>query len=840
MRGGTMTPTETVLSALRDLGHDPKHARDGWQCRCPAHEDRTPSLSIKVGDDGCALVHCHAGCSFDSICAALKLTKAELFTHNNTVNAQRNPKVRATPKQPPKLFGSAKAALEELEKRKGKPSAKWVYLNANGDLVGIIVRWNMSEGGKEIRPISRSDDGKSWISGGMTLPRPIYRLPELLAAPASALVYVVEGEKAADAAVSLGVVATTSPHGSKSAGKADWSPLSGRSVVILPDNDDAGDAYANDVATHAQLAGATAVRIVRLVELWAEMPKGGDIADLVEHRKDDLEAMRREIEAIQPTTTVDAAAPRSQAESIVSMALDTFRLGQNLKREPFAVPKSGANVAVWLSGTGGAFKDVMASAYRKRHKGVMNSTAFADALATLRGEASNATLEPSFIRVGENGEGFAVDLGTTAGKVVLVDATGWRIVDRSPVLFQRTALTGELPIPVRGGSLDSLRALLNVTAETWPILQGWLVAALIPDIPHPILMFGGQQGTGKTTAARYICGLFDPSGAPTRSQPRDPEQWAMSVANGWATVIDNVSTIPDWWSDALCKVVTGDGWVRRALYTNNEVSVLSFKRVIALTSIDAGALRGDLGERLVLVDLEPISETKRRTEKALDREYRSAHPKMLGALFDLLVKVLSNFDTVEVNQSPRMADFAQILAAVDASIGSSSLALYVDQGKRLAGDVVEADAIGSAVVEWMTRRQMSWSGTAGHLMEEIKPENPDRTWPRNVKAFGSRLRRLIPALAHQGIFITPPKADSHKRVFEVQTTAPTAQQPKYATPPIKTTNNGWAVETGTAEQPSNSPSEMMPFSNSNEVSGLSGCLGCSPQELSDECEWRTV
>lgn len=135
----------------------------------------------------------------------------------------------------------------------------------------------------------------------------------------------------------------------------------------------------------------------------------------------------------------------------------------------------------------------------------------------------------------------------------------------------------------------------------------------------------------------------------------------MSVANGWATVIDNVSTIPDWWSDALCKAVTGDGWVRRSLYTNCDVSVLSFKRVIALTSIDAGALRGDLGERLVLVDLEPISETKRRTEKALDREYRSAHPEMLGALFDLVAKVLSNIDTVEVKQSPRMADFARVL-----------------------------------------------------------------------------------------------------------------------------------------------------------------------------------
>jgi hypothetical protein len=71
-------------------------------------------------------------------------------------------------------------------------------------------------------------------------------------------------------------------------------------------------------------------------------------------------------------------------------------------------------------------------------------------------------------------------------------------------------------------------------------------------------------------------------------------------------VVDNMCAICGWWSDALCKCVTGDGWVRRPLYTDGELSVVSFRRVLALTTIDAGALRGDLGDRLVLADLEPI------------------------------------------------------------------------------------------------------------------------------------------------------------------------------------------------------------------------------------------
>ena len=103
--------------------------------------------------------------------------------------------------------------------------------------------------------------------------------------------------------------------------------------------------------------------------------------------------------------------------------------------------------------------------------------------------------------------------------------------------------------------------LLNVTADTWPLALGWELAGFVPDIPHPILLLGGQQGTGKSTAAKKLIGVLDPSPADLRSYPRDVETWAISAAGSWAVAIDNVSTIPDWLSDSLCKAVTGDGWL---------------------------------------------------------------------------------------------------------------------------------------------------------------------------------------------------------------------------------------------------------------------------------------
>ena len=150
-----------------------------------------------------------------------------------------------------------------------------------------------------------------------------------------------------------------------------------------------------------------------------------------------------------------------------------------------------------------------------------------------------------------------------AGVGVVVGPEVWRVRDRSPVVFRLTALTLPPPLPVRGGSLEELREQLNVTDETWPLLVGWLVAAMLPDLDRPIALLTGEQGTGKSTAARLLVGLLDPSNAPLRSMPRDEETWAVSAAASYVVGIDNIWTIPRWFSDALCRVVSVDGIVRR-------------------------------------------------------------------------------------------------------------------------------------------------------------------------------------------------------------------------------------------------------------------------------------
>ncbi len=172
-----------------------------------------------------------------------------------------------------KSFVSKAAAVAALEAKHGPRAGLWTYHDADGNPVGQIVRWNLPDGKKKILPVSRHEDG--WQTKGMKEPRPMYHLPSIKAAE---VVIVCEGEKASDAAVGLGYVATTSPHGSASAAKADWQPLAGKQVVILPDNDEAGRKYAEQVAgIGTNLTPPAEVRIVELPDL----AEGEDVVEWI-------------------------------------------------------------------------------------------------------------------------------------------------------------------------------------------------------------------------------------------------------------------------------------------------------------------------------------------------------------------------------------------------------------------------------------------------------------------------------------------------------------------------------------------------------------------------------
>jgi hypothetical protein len=267
-----MTPIEKVLSRLP--GH--RTAGDGFKACCPSHEDRTPSLSIREASDGTVLIKCFGGCPTSQIVSDLELDMVDLFpdAHERSWPANSSPKSCSQPRN----FASADDAIKAYGR--GSPNRQWSYIDADGIEVGRTARWQTAAG-KEIRPVAKFPDG--WRHAAMQEPRPLFNLPNLLA-DRDSVVYVVEGEKCVDALTALGLLATTSAGGSQAARRTDCTPLAGRRVVVLPDNDEAGRQYAAAFGDILEDLSATVI-VVALDGL----PVGGDVADLHERCVDDAE-----------------------------------------------------------------------------------------------------------------------------------------------------------------------------------------------------------------------------------------------------------------------------------------------------------------------------------------------------------------------------------------------------------------------------------------------------------------------------------------------------------------------------------------------------------------------
>jgi len=314
----TSEPVARVLSRVHEhLGTPAKPHGTGWRTRCPVHKGKSDSsLAIAQGNDGRVLLNCFSGCTHDAIVAALGIEKRELFADADDS--------AAPPPRAPRLFLTAREAAEGYRATLGQEAARWIYRDAAGNPVGMVMRWNLEDGSKTIRPLWRI--GEKWQQ---TYPpqRSIYAL-DRLEADRAGRVFVTEGEKCAEMIATLGLLATTSPGGANGADRATWEPLAGREVVILPDSDEAGRKYAE--AVRARLAALTPPPRVAIVTLPG-LEDGEDAVEFVGRvHGGSIEAARQAIEGLAETALADA--PRKR------ITLSDLLADPKLRRKPETIP----------------------------------------------------------------------------------------------------------------------------------------------------------------------------------------------------------------------------------------------------------------------------------------------------------------------------------------------------------------------------------------------------------------------------------------------------------------------------------------------------------------------
>lgn len=286
-----MSDTDPVLRVLAKLDGVRRESDGGFVARCPAHDDRRPSLRIARGGDGRCLLHCRAGCSVDSVLRSLELERRDL-RKTSTQPIVSAPNKRGSEGVDSSSFDTANAAAKAYAARLGRWSRSWTYTDSAGEPVGVVFRWDNDDGTKRtIRPVWRI--AGRWRMQAPNDLRPLFNLSEI---GSTGRVFVAEGEKCAELLTSMGFNATTSSGGSAAAAKSEWASLSGREVCIIPDADGSGEKYAADVrAACESLDPPARIRIVRLPGLDAD--SGDDIEQWLAMRAD-RDAAAAELRAI--------------------------------------------------------------------------------------------------------------------------------------------------------------------------------------------------------------------------------------------------------------------------------------------------------------------------------------------------------------------------------------------------------------------------------------------------------------------------------------------------------------------------------------------------------------
>ena len=397
------------------------------------------------------------------------------------------------------------------------------------------------------------------------------------------------------------------------------------------------------------------------------------------------------------------------------------------------------------------FRRWLARQFYERYGKAPGGQALQDALTVIDGQAVFGAAEhPVYVRVAGHDGRLYLDLTNDAWQAVEIDGDGWRVVDACPVRFRRAKAMIPLPTPTAGGNLGDLQRFVNVTADDWPLLLGWLVAAFRPTGPYPILALHGEQGSAKSTTARTVRSLTDPNAAPVRCEPRNEQDLMIAAGNGWVVCLDNLSFVPSWLSDALCRLSTGGGFATRTLYENDEETIFTAMRPVILTGIEELANRSDLLDRSLTLQLPRIPDAKRRTEAEHLREFQEAHSRILGAALDAVSAALRNLPTTRVVGLPRMADFALWATAAEAGLGlqpGEFMAAYL--GNRDAANEAALDSNPVAKYILQLANAGGWAGKPSDLHAKIETMATDqeiraKNWPKTAKPLSGILKRLAP------------------------------------------------------------------------------------------------
>jgi hypothetical protein len=445
-------------------------------------------------------------------------------------------------------------------------------------------------------------------------------------------------------------------------------------------------------------------------------------------------------------TTVEDGRNSTQSELLVRLAdgLELFHTDQD---ELFATIFIDNHKENWQLHSK-VFKTWLSYEFYKQKRRSPSRQALQDAMGVIEGKAKfDGEKIPVHLRLASFNGKIYLDLANTEWEAVEISPDGWTVTNELPVKFKRPGGMKSLPRPSHDGSLSDLKLLLNLGSnDNFILIVSWLMGALSPKGPYPILILQGEQGSAKTTSARIIRSLIDPCRAPLRTLPKSEHDLMIAAKNSLVIAWDNLSGLSSQLSDALCRISTGGGLSTRELYTDDGEVLFDMTRPIILTGIDQVANRQDLIDRSIILELPAISAEKRQPDDDLREEFKLLHPRILGSLCDAISMALRNSGMEKPHSLPRMADFAQFVLAAEPALWpiGSFMEAYEKNIKGVVEVSLQNDTVATAI-EHLLEEENPWEGTPSQLLRALRaPDEIKRTqsWPKLPNALSKRIKRL--------------------------------------------------------------------------------------------------
>ena len=384
-----------------------------------------------------------------------------------------------------------------------------------------------------------------------------------------------------------------------------------------------------------------------------------------------------------------------------------------------------------------------------------------------------------FLRLAKKDDAIYYDLTDTNWRVVkILKGIGWEIRegDQTPTLFYREVDRHVSQVePKRGYENDTLNKFINMLnlpddPSTLLLFKVHLVSLFIPEIPHPIFLLNGNTGSGKTHIQKYVKRIVDPDNLEKLSIPKDERDFVLQASKNYLLSYDNVGYTERYFSDRICSVITGTGFVTRQLYTDSGDHSVQYRSSIILSTINKRIFKKpDFLNRCIIYDLPNISSYKR--EESLDKEFNEILPGLLGYIFDIIANAMKIAESMKsdpnILQLPRMADFAFWGEAIARSMGNQSnqfLNVYKEHlANRFDNDAnyknKSPDIAFIELVSKFVRSKGGWEGLMANLLNELKffakaDNKKSVKLPSSAGALVRKIGLLKDALINKGIEYT--------------------------------------------------------------------------------------